>query len=47
MINDSYHSYFDNNCEFIITEKNVEIWTIKNIKKYEELFISYGNDYWK
>jgi SET domain-containing protein len=47
MINDSYNTHFNNNCEFIITEKNVEIRTIKNIKKYEELFISYGNDYWK
>lgn len=48
MINDNYKSNFDINCEFIIKNNNiVEIWSTKIILKNTELFISYGEDYWK
>jgi hypothetical protein len=49
MLNDSYNTLFQNNCEFIINEKDqtVSVWTIKEIKSGEELFTSYGEDYWK
>jgi len=48
MLNDSFNSLFKNNCEFIINvkDKTVSVWTIREIKKGEELFISYGEDYW-
>lgn len=52
MINDAIYSKFINNCEFRITnKKKVEnnkicLYTIKDIKKGEELFASYGEDYW-
>jgi SET domain-containing protein len=49
MLNDSYNTLFQNNCEFIINTKDqtVSVWTIKEIKSGEELFTSYGDDYWK
>ena len=47
MINDSRFSDYTYNCKFIITESKAEIWTINNIYKDEELFINYGDDYWK
>ena len=46
MINDSHNSEFTNNCEIRINDNNVEIWSIINILIGEELFISYGNEYW-
>ena len=48
MINDARKSYYNYNCEFIIDDNNlfVEIWSIKDIMKREELFIYYGNEYW-
>ena len=47
MINDSKYSAYKNNCEFITTKNNVEIWTTKIIEKGSELYINYGDDYWK
>lgn len=38
MINDAHNSQYTNNCE---------IWSIKNIEKGQELFFSYGDEYWK
>ena len=52
MINDAHNSSFENNCEFrLINKKKVFdrkicLYTIKDIKKGEELFASYGEDYW-
>ena len=46
MINDSRFSNFDYNCEFLVTDNSVEIWSIKFIKEGDELFIDYGDDYW-
>jgi hypothetical protein len=52
MINDTYKTDYKYNCEFIINENNsdynkkVEILSISDININDELFISYGNDYW-
>ena len=47
MINDAYHSNFTNNCEIRINENNqIEIWSILDICAGEELFMSYGDEYW-
>jgi SET domain-containing protein len=49
MLNDSYNSSFQNNCEFIVDEVNmkVSIFSIYDILPNQELFISYGSEYWK
>ena len=49
MINDSFNSNFQNNCMFFIDEttNTVSVRSICDIKAGEELFISYGEDYWK
>jgi hypothetical protein len=48
MINDAYKTENKINCEFRINEikELVEIWSIGTIDIGNELFISYGNDYW-
>lgn len=57
MVNDTHNTKFIHNCEFRITEtKNgkklneyermISLWSIKNIKKYNELYADYGPDYW-
>jgi len=47
MINDSHNSEFSNNCEIRINKNLVEIWSIKHIDSNEELYLSYGDEYWK
>lgn len=49
MINDSFKSTFVINCKFIIDEETnkVSVWSNRKIECGEELFISYGEDYWK
>ncbi len=48
MINDSKGSIFSNNTNFKINFNDliIEIWSIKDIYKDEELFIDYGSEYW-
>jgi hypothetical protein len=48
MINDSKGSVFNNNTYFKINSTNlvIEVWSIKDIDKDEELFIDYGSEYW-
>jgi len=46
MINDSYQSLYTTSCEFIIENKTVSVYSIRDIQPGEELFISYGNQYW-
>jgi SET domain-containing protein len=41
------HSDEPNATYRIINENQLEVKIIKNIKKDEEIFISYGDDYWK
>ena len=52
MINDAKNSQFVNNCEFRIIENKIKkknkicLYSIKNIKRCDELFASYGDEYW-
>jgi SET domain-containing protein len=52
MINDANKSEFENNCEFRIIEKQIKknsqicLYSIKDIRKGDELFASYGDEYW-
>jgi SET domain-containing protein len=47
-INDAYKSNFKNNCEFIIDEnEKIYVVALSNIMNGEELFITYGKEYWK
>tara|TARA_Y100000389_G_C17385056_1_gene476551 strand:+ start:320 stop:748 length:429 start_codon:yes stop_codon:yes gene_type:complete len=46
MINDARFSEYENNCEFIIFSDRAEVWSTKEISIGEELFVSYGKDYW-
>jgi len=52
MINDAKNSKFVNNCEFRIIEKKIKknnkicLYSIKDIKRCDELFASYGDEYW-
>lgn len=52
MINDAKNSQFVNNCEFRIIEKKIKknnkicLYSIKDINKCDELFASYGDEYW-
>jgi hypothetical protein len=46
MINDSHGSIFSNNCEIRLVGDEVEIWSIRDIDAGEELFMSYGSEYW-
>lgn len=53
MINDAQNSQFVNNCEFRMIENKIKknnkicLYSIKDIKKGDELFASYGEEYWK
>lgn len=47
MINDSRFSDYDYNCKFLVMENKAEIWTVNDINIDDELFINYGDDYWK
>lgn len=45
MINDGFEK---NNCKFAVAkDKQVSVWSIRDIKKGEELFVSYGDNYWE
>jgi SET domain-containing protein len=52
MINDAKKSEFENNCEFRIIEKRIKtnnkicLYSIKDIKKGDELLACYGEEYW-
>jgi hypothetical protein len=46
MLNDSNNSGYINNCKFFVDGDNVTILSIKDISIGEELFISYGSEYW-
>lgn len=49
MINDTVGTDFEHNVELVIDKENlaVEIWTIQDIEPGDELFMSYGDEYWK
>jgi SET domain-containing protein len=46
MLNDGFEK---NNCEFRVDDetRQVSVWSIRDIKAGEELFVSYGDDFWK
>ena len=58
MVNDSYKSNFIDNCEFRMiyydsnnkvippTKRKIALYSTRKIKKLEELFASYGEEYW-
>ena len=46
MINDSRFSNFNYNCDFIVSNKEVEVWSNDFIRNGDELFVDYGDDYW-
>ena len=45
MLNDAYKSKFKNNCDFVVKEYMVEVWSLSDIQPGHELLISYGDDY--
>lgn len=48
MLNDAYKSIFTNNCEFIVDENDiVTVWSTIDILPNTELFVHYGDDYFK
>jgi hypothetical protein len=46
MLNDGFEK---NNCMFRVDDetRQVSVWSIRDIKAGEELFVSYGEDFWK
>ena len=49
MLNDSFNSRFKNNCTFVTDEETnkVSVWSNRKIECGVEMFISYGEDYWR
>lgn len=47
MINDSRFSDFTYNCKFITYENKAEVWAIRDININDELYLNYGDGYWK
>jgi hypothetical protein len=46
MVNDAYQTPFRNNCRIDIVDEKIEIWSIMDIYPGQELFMSYGSNYW-
>jgi hypothetical protein len=46
MMNDAYKTQFLNNCRLDIIDEKIEIWSIMDIYPGQELFMSYGSNYW-
>ena len=46
MLNDGFGK---NNCEFRVDDemRHVSVWSIRDVEAGEELFVSYGEDFWK
>jgi hypothetical protein len=46
MLNDGFEK---NNCEFRVDDetRQVSVWSIRDVVAGEELFVSYGDDFWK
>lgn len=47
MINDSRFSEYGYNCAFEVGTERAEVWSTKAIACGEELYLDYGDDYWK
>jgi hypothetical protein len=48
MLNDSFGSKYSNNCRFVVDldKETVSVWSIRDISAGEELFVSYGENFW-
>lgn len=46
MVNDAYGTNYIYNCEFVVDDKRVTVRSLTLIEPNEELFISYGDQYW-
>jgi hypothetical protein len=46
MLNDIFNSTYTVNCEFRIKDNIVSVYAIRDILPHEELFVSYGDEYW-
>ena len=46
MVNDAYKTLFINNCRLDIVDEQIEIWSMNDIYPGQELFMSYGSNYW-
>ena len=48
MLNDSHGTLYSNNCKFVVDLETdtVSVWSIRDIREGDELFISYGEEYW-
>jgi hypothetical protein len=46
MINDTYGTNHSYNCEFIVNTRRVFVKSLTTIEPGQELFISYGDQYW-
>jgi hypothetical protein len=42
-----YNHDDNNNASWVVTDDHVKIYTVKPIKKGEEIFITYGTKYWE
>tara|TARA_Y100000991_G_scaffold205087_1_gene181107 strand:+ start:540 stop:977 length:438 start_codon:yes stop_codon:yes gene_type:complete len=47
MINDCRFSDYKYNCSFKVYKDKAEVWSISDIEKNRELYLDYGNEYWK
>ena len=47
MINDCRFSDYKYNCTFKVYEDKAEIWSISDINDNSELYLDYGDEYWK
>ena len=47
MINDCRFSDYNYNCTFKVYNDKAEVWSILDIETNRELYLDYGNEYWK
>jgi hypothetical protein len=47
MINDCRFSDYDYNCKFEVYQDKAEVWSISDITANSELYLNYGDEYWR
>ena len=47
MINDCRFSNYKYNCTFKVYKEKAEVWSISEIEPNSELYLDYGDEYWK
>jgi hypothetical protein len=45
MLNSNANTSFLTNCEFLVKNEKIEVWTTRPVKRGEELMIDYGDRY--